>query len=91
MGLYDTVKRPAIKCPTCGEIIDDFQSKSGICHFLTLTEKQLIADAERFDVEQPYYYGYCNNCRTRVDFEWIPGHWEQTHETAEERRKSLQL
>lgn len=86
MGMYDTVKRQAIKCPTCGQIIDDFQSKSGICHLFNVTEDELIADAKRFGVDQPYYYGYCYNCNTRVDFEWIPGHWEQTHETPDDRK-----
>lgn len=89
MGMYDRVEREPIECPTCGRKIDDFQTKSGICQLLNLTEEQLIADAKRFDVDQPYYYGYCDNCMTRVDFEFIPGHWEQTHETQEERQQNM--
>lgn len=90
MGMFDNIKREEIVCPHCKKgIIKDFQSKSGICHNLYLTEEELIQDAKRFQVDQPYYYGYCPECETRVDFEYIPGHWEQTYETQEERRKTL--
>ena len=90
MGMFDTVKREEIICPHCGEgVINDFQSKSGICYDFYLTEEELIQDAKRFSVDNPYYYGYCPLCSTRVDFEYVPGYWKQTHETLEERRKSL--
>lgn len=86
MGMFDRVKRDAITCPTCGETIDDFQTKSGICQLLSLTEDELIADAKRFDVERPYYYGFCPSCGTEVSFEYVPGHWEQEVETKEQRQ-----
>lgn len=88
MGLYDSVKRRAIKCPTCGEKITCFQSKSGFRQMLTVTPKQLIEDYERCwrDEDGPVYSGYCDHCRTVVDFEWIPGHWEKSHETWEEQQ-----
>lgn len=87
MGMFDRVKRDAIECPNCGTAIDDFQTKSGINQLLSLTPEQLVEDAKRFDCSQPYYYGFCPNCGTEVDFEYIPGHWEETHETREARNE----
>lgn len=92
MSLYDHIKRDSIKCPTCGATMDDFQSKSGFCHFLILTPKELVKDAERLgDIESEdrhvQYYDYCTECGTEVTFEFIPGHWERFHTTKEERRE----
>ena len=87
MGMFDRVKRDAIKCPTCGKTIDDFQTKSGHCHLFNLTEDELIADAKRLGNDEPYYYGYCNNCMTRVDFSFVPGRWEHSFETQEQRKE----
>lgn len=61
MGMFDKVKRKAVKCPICGGEISDFQSKDGFRRLLTITPQQLVDDAYRLwgdiDVE---YYGYCD-------------------------------
>ena len=89
MGLYDTVKREAIDCPTCGAKIKTFQTKSGFNQLLTVTEDELVADVKRLGYLGeycPYYYGYCDVCHTRVDFEYVPARWEVSHETLAKRR-----
>lgn len=55
---------------------------------LTVTPKQLVEDYERLwrDGDGPVYTGFCSKCRTNVDFEWIPGHWEKSVETWEEQQ-----
>lgn len=83
MGMFDWVKREEEKCPKCGHTIKDWQTKCGFNHLMLITPEQLIYDYERLvgaEAEKtgPWYYGYCPVCHTRVDFEWIPGHWERT-------------
>lgn len=91
MGMFDRVQHEPIDCPTCGEKITDFQTKCGHCLLEVLSEEQLITDAKRLGNDEPYYYGYCDNCRTRVDYYFVPGTWQMSHETAEERKKAWEL
>lgn len=83
MGMFDSVIREPIKCPTCGNTIDDFQSKSGFRQLLSVTPEQLIEDSYRVwgDMEVEYY-GYCDECWTEVNFTYHPNNpekgWEQT-------------
>lgn len=88
MGVYDTIERDPVDCPTCGAKITNFQSKSGHCLLQTIDEEQLIVDARRLGNDEPYYYGYCDQCRTRVDIYFIPGKWQMSHETPEQRKNN---
>ena len=74
---YDIVLRPPVPCPICGQDIVKFESCSGFCRFLRVSEKQLYEDYKRnFEgLPEPedgcWYYGDCNVCnKARVIFEW---------------------
>lgn len=88
MGMFDSVKRDPVICPNCGKgVISEFQTKCGHCRLFNLTEDQLVIDAGRLGNSEPYYYGYCDECRTCVTFSFVPGHWEKSYETVEQRKK----
>lgn len=74
MGLFDYVDREPVECPQCGEMIKEFQSKSGFNRMLKVTPKQLVADCERLWGEEATvnYYGYCENCGCEVSYTYSP-------------------
>lgn len=73
MGMFDWVDREPIYCPRCGEIVDTFQTKSGVNKLKTYTEEELIEVADSADCS---YYGYCDKCGKMTYFKYIPAHWE---------------
>lgn len=46
-----------IKCPRCGELVKDFQSKDGSCMLDTL---------EYWEVDN--FYSQCNGCKLWIEF-----------------------
>ena len=56
MGMFDYVKYE-MKCPTCGRLLNDFQSKDGMCVMATLE----ITEVRNF-------YISCKRCRTWIVF-----------------------
>ncbi len=60
--MFDWVERKPVKCPICGQEINEFQSKDGFKKLLRLTPEQLIKDAyEVLGETEVQYYGYCDN------------------------------
>jgi hypothetical protein len=60
MGLYNLVKF-STKCPKCGELISDFQTKDG-----TLS----LSEVEFYEVDN--FYSFCENCGTSLDYTLKP-------------------
>jgi len=56
MGMFDYVKFK-IKCPNCGKLIDNFQSKDSVC---------LMNNLEFWEVDN--FYSSCTYCNTWVEF-----------------------
>lgn len=54
--MYDNIKWEE-KCPHCGNIIDDFQSKDGPCAMFML---------DYWDVKN--FYSSCNKCGTSIEY-----------------------
>lgn len=61
MGMFDYVDA-VIRCPYCGELINDFQSKDGDC---------LLEKISPYDVRT--FYSSCNSCK-----EWVQIDVEKT-------------
>jgi len=76
MGLYDHL-RFKIACPTCGEPMEDFQSKDGACCMETLE----ITDVDNF-------YSSCDKCRTWVDYKRKEGK-KDSYQTLMEAKQLL--
>jgi len=56
MGMFDWVEFEC-KCPLCGKLMDDFQSKDG---------EKLLKHLPVYAVNN--FYGSCDNCGTWIDF-----------------------
>ena len=56
MGMFDYVNYE-MKCPTCGRLLNEFQTKNRNCVMARLE----IADVLNF-------YSFCLHCHTRVEF-----------------------
>lgn len=62
MGMFDCIDFK-IKCPTCGKMVEGFQSKDNDCSLDLLQ----ISDVNNF-------YSSCDNCETWIEFNHIRGH-----------------
>lgn len=62
MGMFDYVNYE-MKCPTCGETVTGFQSKSGPCLLITV---------DPWSVDN--FYSSCKKCGTWIEYE--SGTWE---------------
>jgi hypothetical protein len=56
MGMFDYI-RFKVKCPLCGTLVQDFQSKDGQC---------LLETLEYWQVDN--FYSYCNNCGNSIEY-----------------------
>lgn len=56
MGMYDDIKFKT-KCPNCGNIVENFQSKSGPCAMFVLD----FTDVDNF-------YASCPTCNTWIEY-----------------------
>lgn len=56
MGMFDYIDFE-MKCPNCGELVDDFQSKDSACWMDTISP---------FDVLN--FYSSCKKCGTWIEF-----------------------
>jgi hypothetical protein len=56
MGMFDSVNF-STPCPSCGAIVDGFQSKDGPCELLTLEPEQVST-----------FYSHCRSCGREVEF-----------------------
>ena len=56
MGMFDYIKYK-MKCPHCGKMITEFQSKDGDC---------MLGRLNFWEVEE--FYNYCDECGTWIEF-----------------------
>jgi transcription elongation factor Elf1 len=56
MGMFDCVDY-AMKCPVCGVMLDDFQTKDTQCSLESVSLSEVN-----------YFYTSCGNCGTWVEF-----------------------
>jgi hypothetical protein len=56
MGMYDNVKFE-MKCPTCGSIVNGFQTKDLGCMLDTVSVAEVIN-----------FYSHCSKCMTKIEF-----------------------
>lgn len=59
MGMYDIVNY-SMECPTCGQIVDGFQTKSG----------ERVLNVLEF-WEATNFYSFCESCGTWIEFDRI--------------------
>ena len=77
MGMYDNVSGK-FKCPECGHIQTEFQTKSYDCLLDTLDFR--VCD---------YFYSSCDNCKAWLEVSLKPEKTKQIHEEIKRLRQVL--
>ena len=57
MGMFDSIKDFKVKCPNCGVVVGNFQSKDGEC-MLNLVDYWTVN----------HFYSSCGNCNTWIEY-----------------------